>query len=267
MPAAMSVTGCDFPVLLRDAPAGRGPSEEVPFVDFPRFRRRCAGLREVWPFASGPPLDLSREPLIPPSFFHTKGPHQLPQFFRLARRAVLLSAVALCSGAVAAGPWPASAAHAAPSAAVGDGGRYLVQFAPGKDVAAETAALRAQGIGVNRTFTKAVKGAAIEASPAQAAALLRSGRAAAVEPDHAVTVSEVQRNAPWGLDRIDQQALPLSGSYTPAPPAKASAYTSWTPESSHPTSISAAGSAPDGQPRLTAWDQATATAMARTWQE
>ncbi|OAE01306.1 S8 family peptidase, partial [Arthrobacter sp. OY3WO11] len=141
----------------------------------------------------------------------------MPQFFSLARRAVLLSAVALCSSAVAAGPWPAPAAYAAPAASpASDGGRYLVQFAPGKDVPAEAAALRAQGIGVTRTFTKAVKGAAIEASAAQAAALLRSGRAAAVEPDHTVTVSETQRNAPWGLDRIDQQALPLSGSYTPA---------------------------------------------------
>ena len=144
----------------------------------------------------------------------------MPQFLRLARRAVLLSAVALCSSAVAAASWPAPAADAAPAAPVAspanDGGRYLVQFAPGRDVPAEAAALRAQGIGVTRTFTKAVKGAAIEASAAQAAALLRSGRAAAVEPDHAVTVSETQRNAPWGLDRIDQQALPLSTTYTPA---------------------------------------------------
>ncbi len=162
------------------------------------------------------PLDLSREHVTALSSSTLKDHIQLRQFFRQARRTVLLSAVALCSGAVAAGPWLASAAHAAPSAAAGDSGRYLVQFAPGKDVAAEVTALRAQGIGVNRTFTKAVKGAAIEASPGQAAALLRSGRAATVEPDHAVTVSEVQRNAPWGLDRIDQQALPLSGSYTPA---------------------------------------------------
>ncbi|MDT0194593.1 S8 family peptidase [Arthrobacter sp. AB6] len=68
---------------------------------------------------------------------------------------------------------------------------------------------------MSRTFETAFQGAAVRATPGQAAAVARSGRAVAVEPDHIIKVSETQLDAPWGLDRADQQALPLSGTYTP----------------------------------------------------
>ncbi|MHC6591154.1 S8 family serine peptidase [Arthrobacter sp. C152] len=139
----------------------------------------------------------------------------MPQSLRQALRAVLPSftvgLAVLAAGFVAAPP--ASAAPATPGAS--ESGRYLVRFAPGADVAAEARNLRAQGIGVARTFEAALQGAAIEATPAQAAALTRSGRAVAVEPDYVVAVSDTERNAPWGLDRTDQLSLPLSGTYTP----------------------------------------------------
>lgn len=139
----------------------------------------------------------------------------MPQILHLSRRTARLAAVVLCSALLAAGTAAVPAASAAPAAPVeSPNGRYLVQFAPGSDVAAEATAIRAQGIGVVRTFETALRGAAIQASAAQAAALVRSGRAVAVEPDQAVTVSETQSNAPWGLDRADQQALPLSKTYS-----------------------------------------------------
>ncbi|WP_247040888.1 S8 family serine peptidase [Arthrobacter rhizosphaerae] len=96
----------------------------------------------------------------------------------------------------------------------GDSGRYLVQFVPGADVAAESAALRSQGVGVGRTFSAATRGAVITATPGQAAALKRSARVAAVEIDAPVSITETQQPAPWGLDRTDQRTLPLSGGYT-----------------------------------------------------
>ncbi|MDP9998841.1 S8 family serine peptidase [Pseudarthrobacter sulfonivorans] len=52
------------------------------------------------------------------------------------------------------------------------------------------------------------------ATAAQAAALSRAADVASVEVDAPVTVSESQQPAPWGLDRSDQRALPLSGSYS-----------------------------------------------------
>ena len=151
------------------------------------------------------------------SFFPTAQKDQipLPQLLRPARRAITVLSAALCSTLLVAGTMTAaSAAPAGP--AVSDFGRYLVRFAPGTDVPGAARALRAQGIGVTRTFETAIQGAAVQATPAQAVALERSGRAVEVEPDHLVRVSETQNPAPWGLDRIDQRTLPLSGSFTPA---------------------------------------------------
>ncbi|WP_285245284.1 S8 family peptidase [Pseudarthrobacter sp. fls2-241-R2A-127] len=135
----------------------------------------------------------------------------MPQTLRLAFGAALLSVVVLCSSGV-----PVQAAAPTPPAAAPDStsGRYLVQFAAGTDVPTAVRDLHAQGVAVGRTFSKALHGAAITATSAQATALLRSGKATAVEPDAVSTISDTEKPAPWGLDRLDQQTLPLSGGYT-----------------------------------------------------
>ncbi|MET3174303.1 UNVERIFIED_ORG: subtilisin family serine protease [Arthrobacter sp. UYCu721] len=130
--------------------------------------------------------------------------------FVLPAAAMLISAVALTASGLPA------AAVAPPLAPAGNDAsvRYLVRYAAETDVPAEAARLKSQGIGVGRSFTHALRGAVVTATPAQAAALSRSARVTSVEVDAPITVSATQQPAPWGLDRVDQRALPLSGSYT-----------------------------------------------------
>src|SRR5690606_2200913 len=67
---------------------------------------------------------------------------------------------------------------------------------------------------VERTYQNALTGFAAELSPAAAEALRKDPRVRYVEPDRRVWKVATQNNATWGLDRVDQRALPLSGTYT-----------------------------------------------------
>ena len=132
------------------------------------------------------------------------------RFFVLPALTALLSAVVLSAASLPAAAVPAPGPPAAGKAT----GRYLVQYAPSADLAAEVSGLRGQGLAVGRTFEHALRGAVVSATPAQAAALARSGKVLSVEPDAPVTLSGTEQPAPWGLDRTDQRTLPLSGTYS-----------------------------------------------------
>lgn len=169
--------------------------------------------------------------MLPPDRVHGAGLAR-PGRARLAR---VLAAVAVVAAGVLGGAAPDRSVAAVPpgprqvevpgAVAVAEvpaaAGRYLVRLAdatgPPAEVPAEAGLLLGRHGGrVGRTFGHALRGFSADLPAGAAQALAADAEVASVEPDGPVVLAAagVQAGAPWNLDRIDQAALPLDGSFT-----------------------------------------------------
>jgi len=129
--------------------------------------------------------------------------------------AILGSALALaaCSDVqdpTSARPTPGEAVRAAaPGRAIE--GQYIVVLNEGADPRSVAAVAH---VNPRHVYTAALNGFSAELNQGQLNALQHNPAVAFIEEDQLVEPSATQSGATWGIDRIDQRARPLSGTYT-----------------------------------------------------
>jgi subtilisin family serine protease len=130
--------------------------------------------------------------------------------------ALLITAVAAISACsdgpdvTQPGPAPDISMQASSNAEVIPG-RFIVTV---RDGISPSAVADDHGVRPQFVYTSALNGFAGAMSDAARNGLLRDARVSRVEPDGVARAVTTQSNATWGIDRIDQRALPLSGTYT-----------------------------------------------------
>lgn len=106
-----------------------------------------------------------------------------------------------------------SAACTGSSAAKDPCSDFIVVFDPSLSRASASSLLTKANGRIKRDFTQLFKGALVNGPLSKMQALANNPNILVVEDDLDVTTFEIQSNAPWGLDRVDQRTLPLGGSF------------------------------------------------------
>jgi aqualysin 1 len=128
---------------------------------------------------------------------------------RLALFGVLTAAGATGAWAQAPGANPFGRSQPIP-------GQYIVVFnaSVGNPAAEAVSAVRGAGGGqILHTYSAAIKGFAATLPDAAVQALSRNPNVDYIEQDQTVSLSQAESSATWGIDRVDQHALPLDSTY------------------------------------------------------
>jgi subtilisin family serine protease len=138
--------------------------------------------------------------------------------FRKLMFVLIVSALMIAmSQPVLAAATPATAPIYGADSAAAIAGQYIVVFKPGSasiDVGGAVNQAQSLGAKVLYTYDAALTGFAAKLPEQALKGLVRNPNVDYIEADQVMSIDVTQSPATWGIDRIDQTALPLSNSYT-----------------------------------------------------